>query len=352
MKNQSMRRWPAEWEPHKATWMAWPCRQEIWTHGIERAHRAFADVANTISEFEPVHMLIRTEDASVAQKLLSSDIELHFYALNDSWARDIAPLWVKESLVEESLVEESLAEESLSNGEDSSTAPLALDFLFNAWGNKFTPYAHDAKVAEHISQLSQTKREAHDFVLEGGAIHGNGAGTLLTTEECLLNQNRNPRLDKNTIEQRLLQAFGAKEVIWLKNGLAGDVDTDGHIDNIACFVDEKTIITQSTADTHSENHTIYADNKAIIKDGGFELIKIAEPEPRYSDGVRVPLSYINYYIANDIVVLPSFGCKQDEQAFSVMKDLYPSRQVKQIDANEILVGGGGIHCITMQQPLI
>ena len=337
MKNQTNRRWPAEWEQHKATWMAWPCRQEIWTHGIEKAQHALAEVANTISEFEPVHMLIRAEDAAVAQKLLSSDIELHFYALDDSWARDIAPLWI---------------DEALNDDKSSSSKPLALDFLFNAWGNKFTPYAHDAKVADHITQLTQTKREAHDFVLEGGAIHGNGAGTLLTTEECLLHQNRNPKLDKNTIEERLLQAFGAKDVIWLKNGLAGDVDTDGHIDNIACFVDEKTIITQSTADTHSENHTIYADNKAIIKDAAFELIEIAEPEPRYSDGVRVPLSYINYYIANDLVVLPSFGCKQDEQAFSVMKDLYPSRRVKQIDANEILVGGGGIHCITMQQPLI
>ncbi|GAA0212744.1 agmatine deiminase family protein [Kangiella japonica] len=337
MKNQTNRRWRAEWEQHKATWMAWPCRQEIWTHGIEKAQHAFAEVANTISEFEPVHMLIRAEDAAVAQKLLSSDIELHFYALDDSWARDIAPLWI---------------DEALNDGKSSSSKPLALDFLFNAWGNKFTPYAHDAKVADHITQLTQTKREAHDFVLEGGAIHGNGAGTLLTTEECLLHQNRNPKLDKNTIEERLLQAFGAKDVIWLKNGLAGDVDTDGHIDNIACFVDEKTIITQSTADTHSENHTIYADNKAIIKGCGLELIEIAEPEPRFSDGVRVPLSYINYYIANDLVVLPSFGCKQDEQAFSVMKDLYPSRQVKQIDANEILVGGGGIHCITMQQPLI
>lgn len=337
MKSQSIRRWPAEWEPHKTTWMAWPCRQEIWTHGIEKAQLAFAEAANTISEFEPVQMLMRAEDVAVAQKLLSSDIELHYYALDDSWARDIAPLWV---------------EESLSDGENASNTPLALDFLFNAWGNKFNPYAHDAKVAEYIALLSQTKREEHDFVLEGGAIHGNGVGTLLTTEECLLHQNRNPRLDKSTIEQRLLQAFGAKEIIWLKQGLAGDVDTDGHIDNIACFVDEKTIITQSTADTNSENYNIYADNKAIIRETGLELVEIAEPEPRYGDGVRVPLSYINYYIANDLVLLPSFGCKQDEQAFSIMKDLYPSRQIKQIDANEILVGGGGIHCITMQQPLI
>lgn len=343
MQQLTPRRWPAEWEQHKATWMAWPCRKEIWTHGLEKAQRAFAEVANTISEYEPVNMIVRAEDAPSAQKLLNSDIEIHFFELDDSWARDISPLWVEESLVKESVVEEN---------EKEASSSLALKFLFNAWGNKFEPYAHDAKVAEHITQISKSKVETYDFVLEGGAIHGNGSGILLTTEECLLNPNRNPELSKDDIQTLLLNAFGANNIVWLKKGIFGDVDTDGHIDNIACFVDDKTIISQSTDNRQSENFAIYQDNKAIIKDAGLELMEIPEPEPRYVDGERAPLSYINYYIANDLVVLPSFGCKQDQAALSTLKDLYPKRDIKQIDANEILVGGGGIHCITMQQPLI
>lgn len=329
MTTQSSRRWPAEWEPHQATWMAWPCRKEIWSNGLEKAQRAFAEVANTIAEFEPVHMLINAEDAEFAQKVLSSDIELHHYALDDSWARDISPIWI-----------------------EHDQRPLALNFLFNAWGNKFEPYSYDAKASEHISQLAESRVELHDLILEGGAVHGNGNGTLLTTEECLLHKNRNPRLSKADIEQRLLAAFGADNIIWLKKGIVGDTDTDGHIDNIACFVDEKTILSQTTDDTGSENHRIYQDNRAIIKESGMDLLEIPEPQARYVDGARVPLSYINYYIANDLVLLPAFGCKQDQAALATLKDLYPKRIVKQIEANEIVVGGGGIHCITMQQPLI
>ena len=333
MHSMTQRRWPAEWERHQATWMAWPCRQEIWANGLEKARRAFAEVANTISEFEPVNMLIRAQDVSFAQKILNSDIELHLFNLDDSWARDISPLWVEEV-------------------DNNVSTARALKFVFNAWGNKFEPYAHDAKVAEHITQIAQSKVETYDIVLEGGAIHGNGKGTLLTTEECLLNPNRNPQLNKDGIQAALLKAFGAEKVIWLRKGIHGDVDTDGHIDNIACFIDAETIISQSTNDKGNENFSIYADNRSIIKESGMNLIEIPEPEARYSDGERVPLSYINYYIANDLVVLPSFGCKQDQVALSTLKDLYPKRQVKQINANEILVGGGGIHCITMQKPLI
>lgn len=329
MTEQLTRRWPAEWEPHKATWMAWPCRKEIWTNGLEKAQRAFAAVANIIAEHEAVHMLINAEDAAFAQKILNSDIELHHYALDDSWARDISPIWV-----------------------EYDHKPLALNFLFNAWGNKFGDYSFDAKASEHISQLAESKVEIYDCILEGGSIHSNGNGTLLTTEECLLHENRNPRRSKDDLETILFKAFGAKDIIWLKKGIAGDTDTDGHVDNIACFIDEKTILTQKTDDKDSENYKIFQENRSIIKESGTDLIEIPEPEARYVDGKRAPLSYINYYIANDLVLLPAFGCKQDQEAVAMLKDLYPKRTVKHINANDILVGGGGIHCITMQQPLI
>ncbi|AUD78712.1 agmatine deiminase family protein [Kangiella profundi] len=325
---QLTRRWPAEWETHKATWMAWPCRTEIWTNGLEKAQLAFAEVANTIADYEPLFMLVKPEHKAFATKKLSSSVTLVEMAIDDSWTRDTAPIWIEE------------------NGQ-----AVALDFQFNAWGNKFSPYGNDAKVAENIIKYTGCQSRKFDMVLEGGAVHSNGKGILLTTKECLLNPNRNPSLTQQQIEAVLLEQFGAERVVWLDKGVAGDVDTDGHIDNIACFVDEDLVISQN-CDKLSENYSIYEENRAILKEHNIKLVEISEPEARYEDGLRAPLSYINFYIANDAIIMPSFGCKQDDEAKSVLTDLFPRRSVHQIDANEILVGGGGIHCITMQQPKI
>lgn len=325
---QLTRRWPAEWETHQATWMAWPCRTEIWTNGLEKAQLAFAEVANTIADYEPLFMLVKPEHKAFATKKLSSSITLVECAIDDSWTRDTAPIWI----------------------EDNGQA-MALDFQFNAWGNKFSPYDNDAKVAENIIKYTGSQSRQFDMVLEGGAIHSNGKGILLTTQECLLNPNRNPSLSQQQIEKELLEQFGAEKMVWLDKGVAGDVDTDGHIDNIACFVEEDLVISQN-CDKLSENYSIYQENRMVLNENNIKLVEISEPEARYEDGLRVPLSYINFYIANDAIIMPSFGCKQDDEAKSVLTDLFPHRSVHQIDANEILVGGGGIHCITMQQPKI
>lgn len=325
---QLTRRWPAEWETHQATWMAWPCRTEIWTNGLEKAQLAFAEVANTIADYEPLFMLVKPEHKAFATKKLSSSVTLVEMAIDDSWTRDTAPIWIEEN-----------------------RQAVALDFQFNAWGNKFSPYHNDAKVAENIIKYTGCQSRQFDMVLEGGAVHSNGKGILLTTKECLLNPNRNPSLTQQQIEATLLEQFGAERVVWLDKGVTGDVDTDGHIDNIACFVDENMVISQN-CNKLSENYSIYEKNRAILKEHNIKLVEISEPEARYEDGLRAPLSYINFYIANDAIIMPSFGCKQDDEAKSVLTDLFPHRSVHQIDANEILVGGGGIHCITMQQPKI
>ena len=325
---QLTRRWPAEWETHQATWMAWPCRTEIWTNGLEKAQLAFAEVANTIADYEPLFMLVKPEHKAFATKKLSSSVTLVEMAIDDSWTRDTAPIWIEEN-----------------------RQAVALDFQFNAWGNKFSPYDNDAKVAENIIKYTGCQSRQFDMVLEGGAVHSNGKGILLTTKECLLNTNRNPSLTQQQIEATLLEQFGAERVVWLDKGVTGDVDTDGHIDNIACFVDEDMVISQN-CNKLSENYSIYEENRAILKEHNIKLVEISEPEARYEDGLRAPLSYINFYIANDAIIMPSFGCKQDDEAKSVLTDLFPHRSVHQIDANEILVGGGGIHCITMQQPKI
>lgn len=325
---QLSRRWPAEWQAHQATWMAWPCRTEIWTNGLEKAQLAFAEVANTIADYEPLYMLVKPEHKAFATKKLSSSITLVDMVIDDSWTRDTAPIWIEE------------------NGQ-----AVALDFKFNAWGNKFSPYDNDAEVAANIIKYTGSQSRQFDMVLEGGAIHSNGKGILLTTKECLLNPNRNPSLSQQQIEKVLIEQLGAERMVWLDKGVAGDVDTDGHIDNIACFVDEDLVISQN-CNKLSENFSIYEENRAILKENNIKLVEISEPEARYEDELRVPLSYINFYIANDAIIMPSFGCKQDDEAKSVLTDLFPHRSVHQIDANEILVGGGGIHCITMQQPKI
>lgn len=324
----TMTRWPAEWEKHAATWMAFPCRREIWTDGLESAQNAYAKVANLISEYEPLNMLIRAEHTQVARKKLSSSIRLIELGLDDSWARDTAPIWVFQS-----------------------DQLKGLDFQFNAWGNKFFPFDNDAKIAQQVCSLANTHCEKIDLVLEGGSIHSNGKGTLMTTKECLLNSNRNPGLTQREIESVLASSLGVKSFIWLENGIVGDFDTDGHIDNIACFADEQTVLTQR-CEKVSENYSIYQANKSIVNESGFELVEISEPQASYSDGNRLPLSYINFYLANGAVILPQFGCQQDGEALSVMTDLFPERKIHPVDANPILVGGGGIHCITMQQPLL
>ena len=306
--------------------MAFPCRQEIWSNGLEKAQLAFSEVANVISESEPLSMLVHPKHFGFAKKKLSSQISLIEFACDDSWTRDTAPIWIFEN-----------------------DKRVALDFQFNAWGEKFSPYENDQKIARQIIENTNDDYQSIPMILEGGAVHSNGAGKLLTTKECLLNPNRNPQLSQLEIEAKLKDSLGVDEIIWLSKGVAGDVDTDGHIDNIACFVSENIILSQKCSEK-SENFAIYNENRDIIRDHGIELVEIEEPEARYTGELREPLSYINFYIANDLVVVPKFGCKQDAQAKATIAELFPSRKVVDVEANEILVGGGGIHCITMQQP--
>ncbi|MET1255099.1 agmatine deiminase family protein [Aliikangiella maris] len=319
--------WPAEWEPHTCSWMMFPCRTAIWSHGLETAHKVFSQVANQISEYEPVKMLILPEHLAKAKKYLSSAIELINCSLDDSWARDTSPIWVTQN-----------------------NQLIAKDFLFNGWGEQFVPHDKDRKIAQFIAQYEKVTCQSVDMVLEGGAVHSNGNGLLLTTKECLLHPNRNPTLSQQDIEQQLKLELGVEQIIWLERGIVGDVDTNGHVDNIACFVNPSTILTQKTL-VLGENTEIYHLNKQVINEHGLSLVEIPEPEAKYQSGERIPLSYINFYIINNAVIMPAFGCKQDDSAYQMMVDLFPERKIHMIDANEILVGGGGIHCITMQQPV-
>lgn len=333
---------PGEWESHDATWITWPCRLSVWDN-FAGACQAYADVINAIAPHERVYLIINPEYLDTAKKLCTAEnvIFVDTIQADDSWSRDTSPIFLK--------------------NEDGLTATC---WKFNAWGKKFSPYHHDAELSKKIAHYlnrhsSPLKTIEIPMVLEGGSVHSNGEGTLLTTKECLLNANRNPHLTQNEIETQLKKALHVEKIIWLDHGLDGDVDTDGHIDNAACFIDSHSIMIQSCDDSNDLNFNYFQQNKSILQNSvdskgkPFTLHEIPQPPRAYIDNARVPLSYINFYFANNVIILPTFNsAKTDDQAKEMFKDVFPKRDILPVYAWPILQGGGGIHCITMQQPKV
>jgi agmatine deiminase len=325
---------PAEWAPHERCWMGWPCRGSLWGDGLEAARDAYAAVARVIAEFEPVTMLANAAELGGARARCGEGVACQAMPLDDSWLRDTGPTFVI----------------------DRRGGIAGIDWRFNAWGEKFLPYDQDALLAERLLGQLGVKRYAPPLVLEGGSIHVDGEGTLLTSEECLLNPNRNPGLDRAGIEELLRGTLGVEAFVWLGQGLDKD-DTDGHVDNIACFVAPGIVMAVTCDDPADPNHAILADNLARLKKArdargrALEVVELPLPrEPRHVGGQRLALSYVNYYIANGGIVMPSFGDAHDALAREIVARAFPDRRVMQVPAGDVLVGGGGIHCITQQQP--
>ena len=327
---------PAEWAPHDRCWMAWPCREELWEEGLAAARNAYAEVAKAIAGFEPVIMLVNDGDVAEAARRCGASVSCQAMPLDDSWMRDSGPSFII----------------------DGRGGLAGVDWRFNAWGDKFLPYDRDALVAERLLERLSVRRYAAPLVLEGGSIHVDGEGTLLTSEECLLHPNRNPDLDRAAIEDLLRRYLGVRSFVWLGQGLDKD-DTDGHVDNIACFVRPGVVMAVTCDDPADPNHAILQDNLARLrkardaKGRALEIIELPLPrEPRYLDGHRLALSYVNFYIANGGIVMESFDDANDAQAREIVFKAFPDRQVVQLPALDILAGGGGIHCITQQQPRV
>ncbi len=323
-------RWPAEWETHECTWMMWPARLEIWSDFQEACH-VYACVANSIGEHEKVRMIVSKQHVSLVQKLLSSDIEIVISEIDDSWARDVLPIFLEEN-----------------------NKIRASCWDFNAWGNKFSPYDLDREIGLNIANQFKLNPLEIDVVLEGGSVHSNGNNILLTTEECLLNKNRNPQLNKSQLEDTLKTQLALNTIIWLPYGIEGDNDTDGHVDNVACFLDENTICIQASYDNNDANSLRHKENIKYLKQFHFDIVEIPQPSLRYSaTSERLPLSYLNFYFCNEAIVMPTFEQKKaDERALSILKEYFPRKNIHQIPSIPLVHGGGGIHCITKQQPLI
>jgi agmatine deiminase len=325
---------PSEAAPHERCWMAWPCRASLWGGGLEAARSAYAAVAKAISAFEPVTMLANDADLTDAAARCGASVSCQALPLDDSWMRDSGPTFLV----------------------DGKGGLAAVDWRFNAWGEKFHPFDQDAEIAGRVLAQLGVARYVAPLVLEGGSIHVDGEGTLLTSEECLLNPNRNPDLGRGEIEALLRDYLGVSAFVWLGQGLYGD-DTDGHVDNIACYVRPGVVMVASCDDPADPNYAILQDNLSRLKQAkdargrALEVIELPLPrEVRYLNGERLSLTYVNYYIANGGIVMPSFGDAQDGPARDTVARAFPGRKVVQVPATDILAGGGGIHCITQQQP--
>lgn len=324
---------PAEWAPHARCWMAWPCRRELWQEGLDAARTAYAAAARAISGFEPVTMVARPDHADEAASLCGPAVGIEVLPLDDSWMRDIGPTFLH----------------------DTAGRVAAACWRFNAWGGKYDGYAEDAALgARLIDGLGMPRFDA-PFVLEGGAVHSDGAGTIMTTESVLLNPNRGMAASRGEAEALLRDWLGAEKVIWLPGGMVAD-ETDGHVDNVACFVAPGRVLALAARKTSDPNHARLAENLAVLaaerdaRGRPLEVIRLEQATLPDDMGNPGAASYINFYIANGGIVMPCFGTDDDGPAAVVVRRAFPDRRVVQLDARAIVRGGGGIHCITQQQP--
>jgi agmatine deiminase len=326
---------PAEWYPHERCWMAWPCHLQTWSKiGLDKARIAYAQVAHAIAQYEPVTMLVHPNDEAQARKLCRPEITIQLLPLNDSWTRDIGPTFLLNK-------EKHLA---------------GVNWIHNAWGENYQEYDLDNKVSEIIIDTTKAQAFSAPLIMEGGSFHVDGEGTVLTTRECLLNANRNPQLSQQQIEQYLYDYLGTKKVIWLNRGLLED-ETDGHIDEIACFIAPGKVLCLSTEDKEDANYAHMQENLEILKSATdaqgrkLEVYTVEQPPATFMHGERLTLSYINFYLANKGIVMPAFGHEEyDRAAYQLFTQLFPEHEITQIEALDVFAGGGGIHCITQQQP--
>ena len=313
--------------------VAWPCRQELWRGHLDAGREAVAELVRAIARFEPVTLLARPSDACVAAEMTSvPGVEVTELPLDDSWVRDTGPIYV------------------VGRGRR-----VALDFRFNGWGGRYCPHDQDQAIPRRWCERRGEERVAVDLVLEGGSIAVDGAGTLVTTEQCLLNPNRNPHLSRAEIETYLGDYLGVSKVVWLGEGIVGD-DTDGHVDDIARFVNERTIVCAVEEDPSDPNHELLDDNLRRLelatdaRGRNFEIVTLPMPgEVAGRDG-RLPASYANFLIANAVVLLPTFNHPNDARAAETLQRLFPTRRVTPVPASDLVWGMGTIHCLSQQQP--
>ncbi len=335
---------PPEWAPHRATWLAWPHAPLTWPGLIPTVEGIYVEMMAALVVGETVNLLVndlpteRRVRTQLVNRGLSLDrVHLHIVPTNDAWMRDSGAIWVEAE-------------------SDGKRGPLALDFDFNMWGGKYPPWDLDNAVPKAMAKICGLPRLAPGMILEGGSIDTNGEGLLLTTEQCLLNPNRNPTLSRGEIERRLKHYLGVKKVLWLGEGILGD-DTDGHVDDIARFVSSRTVLAVRENDPSDPNFEFLEDNwqrlSYMTDTAGRPLERVALPMPKPVEGPdgRLPASYANFYIGNAVVLAPIFNDPSDAKALDTLRRLFPTRRIVGINCRALVAGLGAIHCVTQQEPL-
>ena len=325
---------PAEWAPHSRCWMVWPCRTELWGERMAAAREAYAEIAKSIVRYEPVTMIARPDLAAEASLHCGQGISVLPREHDDSWARDTAPTFVL----------------------DRTGTLAGVDWRFNGYGGRAPAFDRDARLAEAICARLEVPRFAAPIVLEGGAVHVDGEGTALVCAASALDPQRNPGLGRDEFEAVLADYLGVAEVIWLEHAFEGDA-AGGHVENVACFVRPGLALALTCRDTADGNFAGFQDNLARLRGSRdaagrqLEVIEIEQPAARSRpDGRRLTTSYINFYLANRAVVVPMFDDPMDDAAYDAISAAFPDRHAIQIEVSDLVYGGGGIHCVTQQQP--
>ncbi len=331
---------PAEWEEHKATWLSWPHNPETWPGKIKKIFPVYCEFVRLIAESEQVKINVNSREmAEEAFQLLDEagvDMnQVYFFhnPTNDAWCRDHGPAFLV--------------------NKDPSKPKILVDWEYNAWGGKYPPFDRDNSIPSRIASQEGVAFAQPGIIMEGGAVDFNGAGVVLTSTSCLLNPNRNPHLSKNEIEEYLKNYYGVEEIIWLEDGIVGD-DTDGHIDDIARFVNETTIVTVVEENEEDDNYEPLMVNRELVNElsinqSPLTVVELPMPLPVIYDGQRLPASYANFYISNKYVIVPVFDDPNDEKAISILQDCFPDRKVVGLYAVDIIWGLGAFHCMSQQE---
>jgi len=334
---------PAEWAKHEATWLSWPHKEASWPGKIETIYAPYCEFIKVVAEGEKVRININDEETrAFAVKELEKaganldQVEFYFNQSNDAWCRDHGPAFL------------------LSEKGDKKQI---VDWDYNAWGGKYPPYDLDDVIPTKIAAHFNLPVYHPGIIMEGGSVEFNGAGTILTTTACLLNENRNPELNKEQLEKYLLEFYGAEQVLWLGDGIVGD-DTDGHIDDITRFVNEDTVLTVTESNPLDENYQLLQENLECLKGlrlpngNPLKIVELPMPSPVIHEDTRLPASYANFYIANAAVIVPTFRDVNDERALEIIRSVFTDRKVVGIDSTDIIWGLGSFHCLSQQEPAI
>jgi len=337
-------KFPAEFALHSATWLSWPHKEESWPGKIDAIFPSYALFIKELTKGEKVCINVADESmkAFAVSHLQKADVDLSkleffFHPTNDAWCRDHGPAFLINP--------------------DANQKKVILDWGYNAWGNKYPPFELDDIIPTLIGGKLNIPVYHPGIVMEGGSVEFNGKGTLLTSRSCLLNPNRNPHLNQSQIEEYLSNYYGVDQILWIDEGIVGD-DTDGHIDDTVRFVNEDTVVTVIEQNKNDDNYNLLQHNlkqlqqMRLINGKQLNIIELPMPDELIYEGQRLPCSYANFYIANKSVIVPTFRCKNDDNALNIIQQCFPQREVIGIDSTDIIWGLGSFHCLSQQEPFV